>query len=113
MKLTTFTHPNDPTRAKETRVGVVENDGVVDLSQAAPDLPREMLALLEVGPPALDAAQRAVEGAPRLSLAEVTLQAPLLRPPKFWRRAQLRRPRGGGGRPDADSSRYLQQAIDA
>jgi len=83
MKLATFTHPKDPARSKGTRIGVVVDDRVVDLSKAAPDLPREMLALLEAGPPALEAARRAVEGVPRLPLAEVTLEAPIRRPPKF------------------------------
>lgn len=83
MKLATFTHPKNPTRAKGTRIGIVVDDGVVDLSEAAPDLPREMVAFLEAAPRSLEAAQRAVEGAPRLPIAEVTLEAPIRRPPKF------------------------------
>jgi len=77
MKLATFTSDD------RTRIGVVDDDGVVDLSNAAPDLPREMVAFLEAGPAALAAAQQALAGAPRLPLTEVTLEAPIRRPPKF------------------------------
>ncbi len=77
MKLATYTHHH------ETRIGVVDDDGVIDLSQAAPDLPREMVALLEGGPAALESAQSAIDGAPRIPLAEVRLEAPIRRPPKF------------------------------
>lgn len=75
MKLATFTH------AGATRIGVVDGEEIVDLSAAAPDLPREMVAFLEAGDPAL-AAARDASGA-RLPLAEVKLEAPVLRPPKF------------------------------
>ena len=50
MKLCTFTHEN------ATRVGVVADDGVVDLAAAAPERPRELTALLAAGPDALHAA---------------------------------------------------------
>ena len=43
MKLCTFVS------AGAHRLGVVEGDAVVDLSEAAPDLPREMTALLAAG----------------------------------------------------------------
>jgi 2-keto-4-pentenoate hydratase/2-oxohepta-3-ene-1,7-dioic acid hydratase in catechol pathway len=77
MKLATFTHEN------QTRIGVVDGDAVVDLSQAAPRLPREMVAFLEAGASALEAAQAALAGDARIPLADVTLEAPILRPPKF------------------------------
>jgi 2-keto-4-pentenoate hydratase/2-oxohepta-3-ene-1,7-dioic acid hydratase in catechol pathway len=77
MKLATFTHAN------RTRIGIVDGDGIVDLSTAAPDLPDEMLAFLEAGPSALEAAQRAVAGADRIALADVRLEAPIARPRKF------------------------------
>jgi 2-keto-4-pentenoate hydratase/2-oxohepta-3-ene-1,7-dioic acid hydratase in catechol pathway len=77
MKLATFTHDG------ATRIGVVVDDGVVDLSQAAPELPRTLLALLESGQPGLLAAQRAADGAVRIPLGEVHLEAPIARPPKF------------------------------
>jgi 2-keto-4-pentenoate hydratase/2-oxohepta-3-ene-1,7-dioic acid hydratase in catechol pathway len=75
MKLATFTHD------RRTRIGVVRGDRIVDLSAAAPDLPNEMTAFLAAGDAALEAARRA-EG-PDLALADVRLEAPLLRPPKI------------------------------
>jgi len=77
MKLATFTH------AGTTRPGVVTGDAIVDLAAAAPDLPREMTALLAAGPEALAAAQAAAAKGPRLPLADVRLEAPIARPPKF------------------------------
>ncbi len=77
MKLATFTHDGS------TRIGVVDGDEVVDLAAAAPDLPREMVGFLEAGPDALSAAQAAVARGPRLALAELRLEAPVARPPKF------------------------------
>jgi 2-keto-4-pentenoate hydratase/2-oxohepta-3-ene-1,7-dioic acid hydratase in catechol pathway len=76
MKLATFTH------AGATRVGLVDEETVVDLS-TTPGVPREMLAFLEAGPTALRAANEALHGAPRIPLAEVRLEAPIARPPKF------------------------------
>jgi len=66
------------------RIGVVEDDGVVDLTTAAPELPREMSAFLAAGVPAIAAARAAAQGrSARLPLASVRLRAPVLRPPKF------------------------------
>ena len=75
MKLATFTHGGS------TRIGRVDGDLIVDLSAAAPELPREMVALLEAGPDALVRAAAATD--PSLPLAEVRLEAPIARPPKF------------------------------
>jgi 2-keto-4-pentenoate hydratase/2-oxohepta-3-ene-1,7-dioic acid hydratase in catechol pathway len=77
MRLATFTHQG------ATRLGVVDGDGVVDLAAAAPSLPRDMLAFLAAGPPALDAARAAVRSRDRLPLADVRLEAPVPRPGKF------------------------------
>ena len=77
MKLATFTQDD------VTRVGVVDGDAIVDLAAAAPALPREMLGFLEAGREALHAARAALDGAPRLPLADVRLEAPIARPPKF------------------------------
>ena len=80
MKLSTFTHRDS------TRIGVVGTDGVVDLSAASPDLPTEMIALLEAGREALERAADAVDGASSAALldpADVTFEAPILRPPKI------------------------------
>lgn len=79
MKLATFTHDG------VTRLGVVEGDGIVDLGDAAPALPHDMVAFLEAGPQALAHARAAAAGprAPRLPLARVHLEPPIRRPPKF------------------------------
>jgi 2-keto-4-pentenoate hydratase/2-oxohepta-3-ene-1,7-dioic acid hydratase in catechol pathway len=78
MRLVTFTH------AGHTRVGVIVGDHVVDLAAAAPELPREMCALLAAGGSALAKVREAEKrGGARLPLAQVQLEAPVLRPPKF------------------------------
>lgn len=77
MKLATFSHDG------RSRIGVVDGNEVVDLSAAAPDLPSEMVAFLEAGPDALAAAHDALAKGPRLPLADVKLEAPIARPPKF------------------------------
>ena len=77
MKLATFTH------AGATRIGVVDGDEVVDLSVAAPELPQEMIAFLEAGPEAMETARAALGNGARIALADVKLEAPIARPPKF------------------------------
>lgn len=64
---------------------LADAETVVDLSVAAPDLPRGMCRFLAVGEQALEAARRAVDsGAGRVALAEQTLLAPVPRPRKFF-----------------------------
>jgi len=77
MKLATFHH------AGSTRIGLVDGDAIVDLAAAARELPRDMIGLLEAGPGALQRAQRALGEGPRLPLADIHLEAPIARPPKF------------------------------
>jgi 2-keto-4-pentenoate hydratase/2-oxohepta-3-ene-1,7-dioic acid hydratase in catechol pathway len=77
MKLATFTHGG------RTRIGIVDGSEVLDLSAAAPSLPTDMLAFLEAGAESLHAAREAVAAGPRLGLADVRLEAPIRRPPKF------------------------------
>jgi len=78
LKLVTFTHEGS------TRIGIAQDEEVVDLAAAAPDLPREMAAFLEAGAPALEAARAAVDaGGNRIALASVRLEAPVQRPAKF------------------------------
>jgi 2-keto-4-pentenoate hydratase/2-oxohepta-3-ene-1,7-dioic acid hydratase in catechol pathway len=77
MKLATFTHEG------ATRIGVVMDDAVLDVTAGSPDLPDDMLSLLEAGPDALADVGAAVARAPRIPLADVKLEAPIRRPPKF------------------------------
>jgi 2-keto-4-pentenoate hydratase/2-oxohepta-3-ene-1,7-dioic acid hydratase in catechol pathway len=78
MKLATFTHSGT------TRIGVVDGNQIVDLSAAAPTLPSEMVAFLEAGDSALEGARSALAASGnRLALADVTLESPVLRPPKI------------------------------
>ena len=78
MRIATFT------QSGATRLGVVLADGLVDLAAAAPELPREMTALLAAGAGALQRAAAAAAGSrARIALDAVTLEAPILRPPKF------------------------------
>src|SRR6185312_13741432 len=78
MKLATFSHQGN------TRIGVVVDDAVVDLAAAAPELPREMSALLAAGAGAMDRARgAAAAGKNRIALGQVKLEAPIRRPPEF------------------------------
>lgn len=78
MRLVTFTHQGS------TRIGVAIGDSIVDLSSAAPELPREMIAFLTAGAPAMDRARKASEAATsRIPLSQVKLEAPVQHPPEF------------------------------
>lgn len=78
MKLVTFTHGG------ATRIGVVVEDSIVDLTAAAAELPREMIAFLAAGRDALERARKAAAGAAgRIPLAQAKLEAPISRPPEF------------------------------
>jgi len=77
MKLVTFQ------RADSTGIGVLDGAEVVDLAASDPALPREMCAFLEAGEAAFAGARAAVAAGPRLDLADVHLESPILRPPKI------------------------------
>jgi 2-keto-4-pentenoate hydratase/2-oxohepta-3-ene-1,7-dioic acid hydratase in catechol pathway len=78
MKLCTFLRDTVPL------IGVVTDDGIVDLSESAPELPAEMTALLAAGEPALRRVAAAASAArARIPLDSVRLAPPILRPPKF------------------------------
>jgi 2-keto-4-pentenoate hydratase/2-oxohepta-3-ene-1,7-dioic acid hydratase in catechol pathway len=76
MKLATFSHQG------KTRIGIVRGDGIVDLSTVAPELPRDMIGLLE-DEAALARAKAVAGDAPVMALADVTLRAPILKPGKI------------------------------
>jgi 2-keto-4-pentenoate hydratase/2-oxohepta-3-ene-1,7-dioic acid hydratase in catechol pathway len=75
MRLATFS------QGGSTRVGVVLGDEIADLGGT--DLPSEMTALLAGGERVLVEAASAADSAPRFPLAGVTLESPILRPPKI------------------------------
>ena len=77
MKLITFTESGN------TRIGLLKDDGVVDLSVADPSLPTTMLAFIEAGDDAMAKAAAAVDQAPHFASADVSLEAPIARPPKI------------------------------
>ena len=64
-------------------VGEPGDERVVDLHAADPDLPADVLGLIRGGPALLDRATGAVAGASGAPLSEVTLLAPIPRPPKI------------------------------
>ncbi|MEN3283325.1 MAG: hypothetical protein V7607_4465 [Solirubrobacteraceae bacterium] len=78
MKLARFSSGDSP------RLGVVLDGSVVDLHDAAPDLPAEMPDLLALGEHGLEKALEAANGgSKRIALEDVKLMAPIARPPKF------------------------------
>lgn len=77
MRLVSFSQQGSP------RVGVfdADTDSIVDLAQAAPDLPRTMNDFIAAGGAALQAAQAAADaGGHRLARADVELLAPIPAP---------------------------------
>src|SRR5262245_42071945 len=74
MRLVTF---HD---ARGTRIGRLEGEHVVDLADAAPELPRDLIGLLAAGPLALGRAATATGAT--LPLAGLRLEAPIPRPGK-------------------------------
>lgn len=77
MRLITFTDE------QSTRIGILHEDQIVDLSAAAPDIPSEMVAFLEAGDAALEKARAAADAQATINLSDVTLESPVLRPPKI------------------------------
>ena len=77
MHLVTFTESG------ERRIGLHDTarGEIVDLAQAAPELPRDMIAFIALGEAGLAAAQRALtDKSARLPLAQLRLAAPIPRP---------------------------------
>lgn len=78
MRLLTFTHDG------VTRIGALKGDEIVDLHATDPDIPDNMLALLQGGDAVLAKAKAAAEsGTPALSLNDVKLESPVLNPPRI------------------------------
>lgn len=76
MKLVTFSD------TKPARVGLVKGDGVIDLSKADPDLPRDMIGLMTEWPRVRADVERAQSRAADAPLKSVKLHAPVPRPGK-------------------------------
>ncbi len=74
MKLVTFDHSG------RAGIGTLHADGIVDLAAAAPELPRDMTALLGAGREAW--VRAAAADGPRIDPQDVVLRAPITRPPK-------------------------------
>ena len=77
MKLITFTE------ASRTRIGLLQDQHVVDLSQAAPSLPQDMLRLLQAGDAAMQEAAKHTSAIAHFSMPDVVIEAPIKRPPKI------------------------------
>lgn len=78
MKLITYTHNGS------SRIGVLKDNGIVDLNATDPSLPSDMLGLLRSGDTALAKAKAAMEsGSASLSLSDVTLESPVPNPSKI------------------------------
>ncbi len=78
MKLVTFTHN------QQTRIGIVVDEAVIDLSLCAPELPRTMREFLEAGDTAMNKARELEKsGDNKIALADVHLEAPVPNPRKF------------------------------
>ncbi|MFL2536034.1 MAG: hypothetical protein ACJ0RQ_07400 [Candidatus Azotimanducaceae bacterium] len=74
MKLVTFSE------SSLTRVGILNEHEIIDLSQVAPSLPKDMLSLLQLGDAGMQAAAQHISAAPHFGLANVTVEAPIARP---------------------------------
>ena len=76
MKLVSFE------KAGETRIGIVSGEGVIDLAIAAPELPRDMPALIAAWPTVGQKLRALVGAAPHHRLADLHLLAPVPHPKK-------------------------------
>jgi 2-keto-4-pentenoate hydratase/2-oxohepta-3-ene-1,7-dioic acid hydratase in catechol pathway len=65
------------------RVGLVEDDGIIDLTEIAPELPRDMIALIRGGSETLEAITRGNADGDRLPIESVRLLAPIPQPPAY------------------------------
>jgi 2-keto-4-pentenoate hydratase/2-oxohepta-3-ene-1,7-dioic acid hydratase in catechol pathway len=78
MKLATYSRGS-----QEPRIGVVIEGGIVDLADVAPELPREMTALIKGGSDVLKRVEQATARGVPSPLHSVKLMPPILRPPEF------------------------------
>src|SRR5829696_6831792 len=81
MRLVTYRGKHEAHRA--ARAGVLLEDGVIDVSRLVGPLPTDVLGLIQGGQSMLDRLREAVTRARATPLADVTLLAPIQRPPKI------------------------------
>ena len=77
MRLISFTESSN------TRIGLLQGDHIIDLSQVAPSLPSDMLSFLEAGDGAMLQAAKQTSASGHYSALDVVIEAPLARPPKI------------------------------
>ena len=77
MRLISFTE------SLNTRIGLLQGDHIIDLSQVAPSLPSDMLSFLEAGDGAMLQAAKYTSASGHYSAVDVVIEAPLARPPKI------------------------------
>jgi acylpyruvate hydrolase len=80
MRLAAFEHE------ATARLGLIDGDSVIDLGEAAPDLPRDLVGLIRAGAPAFAAAAQVVRTArpsSRHKLAGLRFLAPIQNPGKI------------------------------
>jgi len=78
MKLVTYTD------AAGTRIGIAVEGGIVDLKKADPDLPRDMIGLMNQWPAVRGAVERAATRKADVTQSAVKLEAPVQRPGKVF-----------------------------
>ena len=77
MRLISFTESSN------TRIGLLQGNHIIDLSQVAPSLPSDMLSFLEAGDGAMLQAAKYTSASGHYSALDVVIEAPLARPPKI------------------------------
>ena len=77
MRLISFTESSN------TRIGLLQGDHIIDLSQVAPSLPSDMLSFLEAGDGAMLQAAKYTSASGHYSALDVVIEAHLARPPKI------------------------------
>ena len=77
MRLISFTESSN------TRIGLLQGDHIIDLSQVAPSLPSDMLSFIEAGDGAMLQAAKYASASGHYSALDVVIEAPLARPPKI------------------------------
>jgi 2-keto-4-pentenoate hydratase/2-oxohepta-3-ene-1,7-dioic acid hydratase in catechol pathway len=78
MKLVTFTD------TAGTRIGLAVDGGIVDLKKVDPDLPRDMIGLMNQWPAVRGAVERAATRKADVAQSAVKLEAPVQRPGKVF-----------------------------